>query len=217
MSARQWRSDGGETLREGHSGYVQVVGHLDTKTQSGSNNVLIVKSIRALDDPADRLFFHLMQAAFVTLCFERGPPVGAVFVTAYPARLTPLDRSLLRFSSKRHLDLPPVRRRSRVGLAAFLPLPNAPLVLVLVLGSPAQTQIPQHLLVLLAVTKKHDEGQLLRSPHSRPFVRSPLSLRNMCSQLLQTLRRGQCPPVLRYVPAPRRRPDVPLPKPRGET
>ncbi|TFK91041.1 hypothetical protein K466DRAFT_660376 [Polyporus arcularius HHB13444] len=84
MSARQWRSDGGETLREGHSGYVQVVGHLDTKTQSGSNNVLIVKSIRALDDPADRLFFHLMQAAFVTLCFERGPPPTSVLVQATP-------------------------------------------------------------------------------------------------------------------------------------
>ncbi|KAI0721079.1 hypothetical protein C8T65DRAFT_632160 [Cerioporus squamosus] len=84
ITARQWLSDGGEILPEGHSGYVQVVGHLDPKAQSGSKNVLIVKSIRALTDPTDQLFFHLTQVAFVTLCLERGPPPNSALVQATP-------------------------------------------------------------------------------------------------------------------------------------
>ncbi|RPD80078.1 hypothetical protein L226DRAFT_530266 [Lentinus tigrinus ALCF2SS1-7] len=85
LIAKQWLSDDGETLPVGHWGYAHVVGQLDPKAQPGSKNVLIVKRIRALiDPPEDQLSFHIFQAAYVSLCFERGPPPTSVLVRQAP-------------------------------------------------------------------------------------------------------------------------------------
>ena len=120
ISARQWLSDGGDTLSEDYRGYVHVVGQLDTRTQSRFKNVLVVKTIRALkDDPADQLAFNILQAAYVTLCLERGPPVSAVVDHLGHSSLTAQHHRLCRCAAGKPLDMPVLSPMSRHRRASF--------------------------------------------------------------------------------------------------
>ncbi len=80
ISARQWVSDTNcDELPDDYSKlYVHVVGHLDRKVQLNSRNWVIIEHIHAVTDMPNRLFFHILETAFVTLSLQRGPPVCCI-------------------------------------------------------------------------------------------------------------------------------------------
>ena len=77
ISARWWSSEADcDKLPDDYSKlYVDIAGHLDQKVQLNARNCVIIKHIHAVTDAPDRLFFHILDAAFVILSLQRGPPV----------------------------------------------------------------------------------------------------------------------------------------------
>ncbi|PIL24006.1 transporter [Ganoderma sinense ZZ0214-1] len=83
--ARRWSSDAAcDDLPDDCSKlYVHIVGHLDRKAQLNGRNWVIIEQIHAVTDMPNRLFFHILETAFVTLSLERGPPP----ITAVPSNV----------------------------------------------------------------------------------------------------------------------------------
>lgn len=78
ISATQWRSDARIVLPDDEpSMYAEIIGTLH-RSPLDLKNSLKVHAIHRVPAGAvaDRVCYHLLEAAFVTLCFERGPPVG---------------------------------------------------------------------------------------------------------------------------------------------
>ncbi|KAI0748135.1 hypothetical protein C8Q80DRAFT_719586 [Daedaleopsis nitida] len=87
--ARQWRSDMVEQLPDNDKQlYVHVVGQLDTKAAKNTRNSLNIRRIHRVTDIANQLLFHIAETAFVTLCYERGPPPADARRSAVPRQIT---------------------------------------------------------------------------------------------------------------------------------
>ena len=95
ISARQWVSDADcNKLPDNRDQlYVYIVGHLDRKVELYARNWVIAEHIHAVTNMPDRLFFHILETAVVTLSLDRGPPVRSSLCTA-TAGLTPRCDSL---------------------------------------------------------------------------------------------------------------------------
>ncbi|KAM5531059.1 hypothetical protein V8D89_015279 [Ganoderma adspersum] len=76
ISARQWSSEANcdELPDDWSKLYVHIVGYLDRKIQLNGRNWVIIEHIHAVTDMPNRLFFHILETAFVTLSLQRGPP-----------------------------------------------------------------------------------------------------------------------------------------------
>ena len=55
--------------------YVHIVGTLRTTQKLEYKNAIQITHVRKVTDLPNQLFFHILEAAFVSLRFERGPPV----------------------------------------------------------------------------------------------------------------------------------------------
>ncbi|KAI1795869.1 hypothetical protein LXA43DRAFT_989837 [Ganoderma leucocontextum] len=89
ISARQWSSDVEcDQLPDDYSLYVHIVGHLDRKVRLNSRNWVIIEHIHEVTDMPNRLFFHILETAFVTLSLQRGPPPTTVLNSIEPGRAT---------------------------------------------------------------------------------------------------------------------------------
>ena len=74
-----WRTEdenGWEIIQRSVS-YVQVLGKLQRRSREARNTLKVIR-VHEVADVAHHVFFHLLEAAFVTLCHERGTPVGAL-------------------------------------------------------------------------------------------------------------------------------------------
>lgn len=80
ISARRWSSeaDCDELPDDCSKLYVDIVGHLDRKVRLNARNCVIIEHIHAATDVPNRLFFHILDTAFVTLSLQRGPPVRSL-------------------------------------------------------------------------------------------------------------------------------------------
>ncbi|KAI0636960.1 hypothetical protein C8Q77DRAFT_537662 [Trametes polyzona] len=65
--------------------YARIVGRLARGKEA--KNALEVKTLRVITDPHE-LLFHILEVAFVHLCFERGPPPVSVRETIEPRGAT---------------------------------------------------------------------------------------------------------------------------------
>ena len=75
--ATQWREEVLVEMPEDDPQlYVQIIGTLDRRSQE-AKNALKVKHIQKVTDVAHRLWYHILEVAYVTLCYERGPPVSS--------------------------------------------------------------------------------------------------------------------------------------------
>lgn len=62
---------------DGEQYYARIIGRL-VRGQQETRNSLEIKAFRRVADPHEMLL-HILEAAFATLTFERGPPVGIFY------------------------------------------------------------------------------------------------------------------------------------------
>ncbi|EJF65866.1 hypothetical protein BD309DRAFT_1013742 [Dichomitus squalens] len=97
--------------------YVHVLGTLDLKVKLGSRNVIRVLHMYRVTDP-NQLFFHILEAAFVTLSLERGPPPAAALKSAAPRIPTEPASPVIRRTAPSVSPLP------RTPVKASVPAPG---------------------------------------------------------------------------------------------